>query len=202
MSRNLRITSVVVAVAMLLGCATQEPVPENNFYRLQIDAPQQPAGSILNGTLAVGPLQGNGLVGGRAMVYSEASLPLQLRQYHYHNWIESPPQLLQEQLVLFLRAAGVAKQVISTDTGVNAEYLVSGKIRKLLENRSSNGALVTVGLELALIRTRDMQMLLLKDYEQTEVVSKENTMHDVVTAYGLAVSKLYKNFLDDLRARN
>jgi ABC-type uncharacterized transport system auxiliary subunit len=192
----------MVAVLMLFGCAAQEPVPENNFYRLRIDAPQQPGASILNGTLAVGPLQGNGLVGGRAMVYSEASLPLQLRQYHYHNWIESPPRLLQEQLVLFLRTAGVAKRVISSETGAHAEYLVSGKIHKLLESRSSSGASVTVGLELALIRARDMQIMLLKDYEQTEVVAKENTMHDVVKAYGLAVSKLYKEFLHDLRAQN
>ncbi len=192
----------MTAATMLLACAAQEPVPENNFYRLQLDAPQQSAAATLAGTLAIGPLQGNGLVGGRAMIYSEASQPLQLRQYHYHNWIEAPPRLLQEHLLVFLRAAGVAKRVISTDTGVHAEYLVSGKIRKLLESRSSNGASVTVGLELSLIRTRDMQIVLLKDYEQTEVVSKENTMHDVVTAYGLAVSKLYKDFLHDLRSQN
>lgn len=192
----------MIVITTLLGCATQEPVPENNFYRLEIDAPQRLAVPILSGTLAVGRFEGNGLVGGRAMIYSEASRPLQLRQYHYHNWIESPPRLLQEQLVLFLRSAGVAKRVISTGTGVNTDYLVSGKIQKLLESRSSDGASVTVGLELTLIQTKDMQILLLKDYEQTEIVAKENTMHDVVTAYGLAVSKLYKVFLQDMRAQN
>lgn len=197
--RKTTIGPVIVGVlwlASVLGCASQAPVPEDNFYRLQLDTAIA-ASSKLPATVAVARLQSSGVNNARALVYHDVSQPLQLRQYHYHYWIDTPPRLLQEELVSYLRRTGFAERVLSAAPGVRADYLISGKIRQFEESRSPQGSAVTVALELELLRRRDRKILMVKDYTHREAVNG-TSMHDVAHAYTNSVTRIFRSFVDDI----
>jgi ABC-type uncharacterized transport system auxiliary subunit len=187
----------VLWLASVLGCASQAPVSDDNFYRLQLDTAPAAASSMLPATVAVARLQSSGVNNARALVYHDVAQPLQLRQYHYHYWIDTPPRLLQEELVSYLRRAGFAERVLSAAPGVRADYLISGKIRQFEESRSPKGSAVTVALELELLRRRDRKILMVKDYTQREAVNG-TSMHDVAHAYTNSVARIFRSFADDM----
>ena len=66
----------VLWLASVLGCASQAPVPEDNFYRLQLDTAPAAASSMLPATVAVARLQSSGVNNARALIYHDVAQPL------------------------------------------------------------------------------------------------------------------------------
>jgi ABC-type uncharacterized transport system auxiliary subunit len=184
----------------LVGCATQEPLPAERFYRLPI-ALSAPVAAVnpLQGTLAVERFYTDGLHNSRALVYSEIDQPLELHQYHYHHWVDAPTRLLQEHLIDYLRKTGAADRVMSYRPSGEPNYIVSGKIRRFEQVHTENGAQahVTVDLELQLAASRSREILVLGDYN-TEVAVQRGDMHAVIEGYATALDALYRRFLADI----
>jgi ABC-type uncharacterized transport system auxiliary subunit len=179
----------------LVACSAQPPVPEDNFYhlpRVKLQSNQQ----AMSGELAVKRLVTDGLHSERAMLYSESGQDLQLKQYHYHHWTDSPPRMLQEHLISALRSASVASTVVNYDPAQRNAYTLSGKIRHFEQVGRGKNSEVLVGLELRL-DDKNGKPVLLKDYHYTQAANS-SAPHDLVIAFGAALNKIYVEFISDL----
>lgn len=181
----------------LAGCAPQPPVPEDNFYRLP-PASLPAANKPLADRLTVSRFVTDGLHSERAMLYTEGANSLQLRQYHYHHWIDSPPRMLQEHLISALRTANVAHTVVNYDPAERDGLRLTGKIRSFEHMRSADKATITIDMELRLDDAKG-KLLLLRDYRVQQAAASTQPA-DLVQAYGKALQELYGKFVTDWAA--
>lgn len=195
-----RITALIVALllGLLGGCAQQPPVPEDRFYRLAATQ-MTPDATTVAGTLAIRRFDSDGLHSGRAILYSDREQPLQLRQYHYHFWLDAPPRLIQQHMIAALRHADVTELVVEYAPPLAADYTVAGTIRRFEEVKDGGASRAAVELELQLISARRGTPLLVKDYH-AEMTANSPQMHDVAAAFGHALSQIYSQFIADARS--
>lgn len=124
--------------AVLSGCGGGGVAPPVSAYRLAgppaLPAPARP----LPGLLAVGRLQADGPLNGRAMLYTVPGRPLELRSTGDRRWIAPPPRLLQAYLVAGLRAARAARNVAVQDARLRPRYRLRGELLAF-EHRRGRG---------------------------------------------------------------
>lgn len=192
----------VIASLLLLvfagGCTSTPPVPEDRFYRLD---GVQPAATLtrplLTGGLAVDGVQTDPLHGGRAILYSDSARPLQLQRYHYEFWADQPPRMLQQVLVSWLRATGVADSVAGDDDRA-AAWRLSAQLLKFEEVRGDNGAThVEVTMQFSLSSTDSNRPLWTREYAQQRSVSGSQ-MYATAQAMQAALADLFAELQTDL----
>ncbi len=188
--------AVLLGVA---GCGSAPPVPEERYYRIGVAAPMALSAPALAGLVVVAPLQSDGLHSERAILYAEQRQPRELRRYHYHHWADSPPRLLQEQLVAYLRQARAAATVLPDDPRLLAEHRVVGRLVRFERLNNADRALAAVELELGLERKGSARPVLLRQYS-AEVPARNGSVAAVVEAFEQAVGDVYGRFLSDLVA--
>lgn len=195
--------AAIGGLAMLGGlaaCGSAPPVPEDHFYRLQaVYAGNAPAAKALPGTVEVDRFVADGLTSERAVVYSEAGKPNEVKAYHYHFWIKPPTVMLRDELVTFLREANIADAVVTPAMRVQADYVLTGKI-KHLEQVTGEPGRTALEVELGLRRPSDGKLLFLKSYRQ-ENVSGGPDVAAAVESLNTALSIVYADFLSDLVSR-
>ena len=127
-----RLALVFVAMAALGGClGSAPPVPRDHFYRIQATAPPGAAERHLPGVLSVRPLEADGLLRERPLVFGATARPHKMQQHDYHYWTDPPPRMLQGQLVDYLRQSGVARAVVTPDLRIPPDFEVLGRIKRL-----------------------------------------------------------------------
>lgn len=197
-ARTLRLLPMVLPLVMLFmlaGCTTM-PVPEDHFYRLP--DPRVTAGArALEGTLAVQRLRTDGVYAQRPLLHCSDIDSVEVHQYHYHYWTDSPPRLLQDHLVAYLRGSGIASTTLADGTGIRADYVLSGRIRRFEQLQQGGKASALVELELAL-QERSGSILLVKDY-RAEFRAANNSLPATVTAFDQALQQIYARLNEDLR---
>jgi ABC-type uncharacterized transport system auxiliary subunit len=196
-STNARFATLMLSlVTLAIGCASG-PAPRDNFYRLEIAAPTPLASPALPGVLEVDRLRVEAIAQGRRMLYRDASLPNVIGQYSYHFWADPPGLMLQDQLTQSLRAAGVAKNVITPGIHVNSDFLLKGRVVQL-ERYTGNGApRIVIGIEFALLRAKGNELLLQKNYLEERTAAGDD-MGASVEAYEDAFSAIFQQLLADL----
>lgn len=188
---------VVVLGGVLVGCASQPPLPDETYYRL---APPQvgsaapaPGGELL---LVMRP-RADGLYGERALLYSEDAEHRSLQQYHYHLWQNAPPGLVQEYLVAALRAHRLDGMVADYDPGLDGDYLLSSKLLRFEQLlQADGGAAVVVALELRLQQRDRGRPLLLRKYAET-VAAASSAPSDAAAAFERALQAITDRFAED-----
>lgn len=185
-----------VLALVLMGCA-QPLLPEDHFYRVAVAEPDQRLQSaLLNGTLEVQRFLADGLIAGRPIVYSDSSQPNALFEYHYHFWVQAPTLLLRDALVEYLRAAGVAKAVVTPELRVDPDFVLAGKIHRL-ERVVGAEPNTVVALELSLRETGTDRLLFLETY-RLQVAPTDDSVAGAVSAINQALSRLFADFTADL----
>ncbi|MFZ5619938.1 MAG: ABC-type transport auxiliary lipoprotein family protein [Pseudomonadota bacterium] len=140
-----------LAAAALTGCGGSVRVPEDSFYRLDIPAPAAAqAAPAIDGTLRVEVDAAAPVYRDRSLLYSTADAPARLQRYHYHHWIDAPPRLLEQRLADYLRAAGVASQVVARDDRLDGRYRLRLQLRRFEHQRGRDGGRVSLAVELLL----------------------------------------------------
>jgi ABC-type uncharacterized transport system auxiliary subunit len=119
--------------------------------------------------------------------------------YHYHHWADTPPRMLQENLVKALRDTDIAKQVISYSTQVKPTYLIAGKIRKFQQLLGKQPGVI-VEMELQLLSFGERRALLVNDY-RVAIDTSGDTIDEAVEKLSEALGKLYGQFLADIARR-
>lgn len=181
------------------GCGSAPPVPVERYYRIGVAAPTALSAPALPGLLAVAPLQSDGLHSERALLYADQGQPRELRRYHYHHWVDSPPRLLQEQLVAYLRQARAAATVLPDDPRLPAEHRVIGRLVRFERLNNAERALAAVELELGVEHKGSARPVLLRRYS-AELPARDGSVAAVVEAFEQAVGDVYGRFLSDLVA--
>jgi ABC-type uncharacterized transport system auxiliary subunit len=181
---------------LLAGCASQAPLPEESYYRLQWPqiAPGTPAvdGRLL---LVMRP-RTDGLYAERALLYSEDPAHRVLQRYHYHLWLDTPPSLVQDYLIAALRAQRLTGMVADYDPGLDGDFLLASKLQRFEQLVGSDGAEVVVSLELKLERADHGRPLLLREYTET-VRAASSAPNDAVAAFEQALQAIVERFVGD-----
>ena len=186
-----------LAVALALAGCAQETVPQDQFYRLRVAVPTQAFGAPpLQGTLEVERLDADGLIASRPIVYSNAKTPNRVDEYHYHFWTESPPVLVQDALVAYLRGAGAAKVVVTPEVRVEPDYELSGRLSRFEQVRGA-GAKVGGRGRVRLRERNDDRLLLLKTY-RVETPTDSETVSDAVAAFDTALEQVLAALTRDI----
>jgi ABC-type uncharacterized transport system auxiliary subunit len=147
--------------------------------------------------LAVERFRGDGLIRGRAVLYSDAERPQELRQHAYHYWVEPPTDMLQEQLLAWLRAANVARRVVTPEMRLRPDYLVTGRLLRFerVLGSGAQGALVEVRLILKDVAGE--RVLWTETYRQ-DAEAPGDEVSEAVAAFNAALGELFARFVADI----
>ena len=198
MMKPLKLTSVMMALAVVgLAACAQPETPEDRYYRLQTPLTKATAAPVLAGTLQVDRFQVDGLVGRSQIVYVANGKGHELQTYHYHHWTEPPAILLQDQLIAYLRAAGVADHVVSPEMRVDVDYVLTGKVKRL-EQVTGTDPKAVAEVEVGIRRVRDGKLMLLRS-ERAEAPAASAAVGDGVAAMNAAISDVFARIVDGLK---
>lgn len=198
----LPVSAIAIAVAgVVAACGSAPPVPEDQFYRLKAVRSQSaaPAKLLFPGTIEIDRFVADGVTAGRPIVYSEAGKPYQVKEYHYHFWTQSPTVMLRDELVSYLRAANIAKAVVTPEVRVTADYVLTGKIIRL-EKVIGMPPKAVLEMELGVRKATGGELIFLNTY-RIEAASDGPGVDDAVHALNTALSTVYDKFVADLSKR-
>ncbi len=216
-----RLSLLVLALAGLTGMTgclgSAPPVPRDHYYRVLVAPPtqgdespsasgqsasgqsasrQSAIGITFPGVLSVAPLDADGLLRERPLLYSATGGAHELQQHDYHYWMDPPPRMLQAQLVDYLRASGLAKAVITPELRVRPDYEITGRLKRFERLLGGGPTRVVAEVELALVETAPKQLLVVETYS-AEVVAGNNSVEASVLALAQALTRIFERFLAD-----
>jgi len=208
--RAIKALAIVPALLLLAGCfGAAPPVPKEQYFRLLAAAPsgqapagQAPAGQAsgnLTGGVEVVPFAGEGVMTERPLLFT-ADGGRKLEQRNYAYWTDAPPQMLRDQLVAYLREAGVADNVVPSELRVEAAYAVRGTIKRLEQLVGGQSGAV-ISLELSLIEKAGDRLVLSKTYTSEKPTSGES-IDNAVAALNAGLDEIFAAFAGDLAAAN
>ena len=185
---------------LLAGCAGG-PAPTHHYYRVE---PAEPAASLgqpaLDGVLVVDRLRAEAIASGRELLERNASSP-ELRRRSHHHWVEPPPTMLQVGIVGYLRAAGVASEVVTPDLHLSPDFELAGRILAFERVVGSGPPRVRIALELSLTRIDGRELLLLETYVD-EREAPGSGIDDAARAFAEALSSILERLVAELDARH
>lgn len=199
--RAFKVLALLPLVLALAGCfGSAPPVPKEQYFRLIASTPAEgtPAGALAGG-IEVVPFTGEGVMTERPLLFSsDGGRKLEQRNYAY--WTDAPPQMLRDQLVVYLRQAGVADNVWPSELRLDTAYVVQGTIRRLEQLvGGANGA--AIALELSLIRKDDDAVMVSRTYNAEKPVSGES-IDAAVAALNAGLDEIFAAFAADIAAAN
>ena len=186
----------LLAAGLGLACGSPPPVPEDHYYRLQAVYAAEPSSrKIFPGTMEIDRFVADGLTSERSIVFSESGKPNQVNAYHYHFWIKPPTVMLRDEMVSFLRNAAIADAVVTPEVRVQAQHVLTGKI-KHLEQITGEPSRTLLEVELSVRKPTDGKLLFLKTYR----IENESSggVAAAVESLNTALSILYSDFVVDL----
>lgn len=197
--RMIKVLALLPAL-ILAGCfGSAPPVPNEQYFRLVATAPTEQAASTLAGGIEIIPFTGDGVLTERPLLFS-ADGGRKLEQRNYAYWTAAPPQMLRDQLVAYLRQAGVSDNVVPSELRLETAYTVRGAIKRLEQLVGArNGAVVS--LELSVIEKDSDRLLLSRTYTAEKPTSGEN-IDSAVAALNDGLDEIFAAFAGDLAAAN
>jgi len=183
--------------ALLLSSCLSGPAPTDHYYRIQVVPPAPGTNRALPGTLDVDRLRVEAIAQGRRMLYRDGSRPGEVVQYNYHHWADPPNVMIQSLLVDYLRSAGVAERVVTPGVHVDSDYRLTGRLVHFEQILGSGDPRVLVEVEIAIVRKRGDEVLLLETYREEREASGRS-VNDAVTAYGAALEAIFGRLAADI----
>lgn len=189
----MRCSVLLCCFLTLTACSSQAPLPTDHYYHLpelrDVNSDEKRVGSI-----SVITFQAEGLYQERAILYTENQI--EIKQYHYHHWTDSPTRLLQERLAERLRLSSISDLVLNTFEG-NSELIIKGQIKAFERLQQKGSESVYVKLLLQVNSNTEHAPILHKEYVQT-VVLPSNNITNAIKAFAEAVDLIFSDFYVDL----
>ena len=189
----------VLAVSILLsssGCLGIESAPPDHFYRLELTAPDLRFDSpVLPGTIQITRPSADALTGERYLLYRENGQSMQVRHHPYHQWMDSPTLIIQQEIARYLRASQLSDHVVTPEHRARVDYLLSCRIAKF-ERILDKSPRVVMELELGLTHMRNREPLLLHTYRE-EQPTRGKGVDASIEAYDRALGRILKRFVAD-----
>jgi len=198
--RALKTLAFLPVLAMLAGCFGSAPaVPKEQYFRLVAAATASQSAAPISGGLEIVPFAGEGVMSERPLLFT-ADGGRKLEQRNYAYWTDAPPQMLRDQLVAYLRQAGVADNVVPSELRVESAYVVRGTIKRLEQLVGARSGAV-ISLELAVIERSSDRLILSKVYTAEKPTSGEN-IDNAVAALNDGLEEVFAAFAGDLASAN
>lgn len=195
-SGNVLPGTLLLAIAMILGSCASGPALHDHFYRLELPEPERRLDSPpLKGTLQVDRPWADALTGERPLLYRQNSGSPQVHRQVYHRWADSPTVMIQQELTRYLRASGLATQVVTRKLRVNVDYVLTCHILRL-ERVLDGSPRVVMELELGITSLKDNQALLLQSYREEQAANSDE-VDASIDAYNQALHSILNRFLAD-----
>lgn len=178
-----------------VGCVGSVPqLPDDRYYRLPEPSAAEPSRHV-QATVAVALPRSDGLHSERAMLYSHHDRPLEVLRHHYYFWAESPPRLIQEHAIAYLRQTHIAPDVVRDEAAPAAALRLESRLLRF--ERLVGGATpeVVVGLELQW-QAPERAPTPPRAYRVT-VPAADDSIYASVQAFGAALTQIYARFLHD-----
>ncbi len=149
----IRILIASLAIALLAGCVSSAPVPQNNFYRLtELQPAKAKQNNQLPGVLLVERVKAVGILRERPLLYSFEKSPEAVKQHHYHHWVDAPTSLIREQLSTYLRRVNLAADIVTETRNQRPDYRLRTELKQFERRLLDNGdveILVSLRIEVA-----------------------------------------------------
>ncbi|MDT8388544.1 MAG: ABC-type transport auxiliary lipoprotein family protein [Thiogranum sp.] len=188
------------ALLLLQGCSASVQVPEDRFYQLRATAPiaTYPA-PVFSGGVIIDRVNADPMRSGRAILYSDAKKPLELKRYHYEFWIDQPPELVQRALLAHFRDSRLADRVIDDTERADADYRLAVRLQRFeqLWDSARQGADVDVELEVRLLANASRTTIWSQRYRQRRQVAGAD-MHATAAAMEAALGTILEQLANDL----
>ena len=196
--RTMKSLRLLPILLLLSGCfGSAPPVPKEQYFRLVAAAPAGQASTMLDGGIEIIPFTGDGVLTERPLLFT-ADGGRKLEQRNYAYWTAAPPQMLRDQLVAYLRQAGISDNVVPSELRVETAYTVRGAIKRLEQLVGSpNGAVVS--LELSVIEKASDRLLLSRTYTAEKPTSGDS-IDGAVAALNDGLDEIFAAFAGDLAA--
>ncbi|MBT7956526.1 MAG: hypothetical protein HN731_15145 [Rhodospirillaceae bacterium] len=194
LARALSIGTLIV----LTACA-QDPVPQDQYYRLNSPATSNTAGPKFNGIVEVERLIANGLIDSRPILFTTSAKSAEVQSYHYHFWSEPPSIMLQNAVTARLRQANPAKSIVTPNLRIEPDFILSGKILRF-EQVTGAANKVIISFELSFKNAKFERLIHLDTYT-VEQASQNASVAAAVGAFSLGVDKILSAFLKDLSGK-
>ncbi|MFQ5659847.1 MAG: ABC-type transport auxiliary lipoprotein family protein [Gammaproteobacteria bacterium] len=193
----MRLVPGILVCLLVTGCAGSPPLPVDHFYHLPVAAPGSAGKGLIDGAIFVRQFIADGLYQERALIYTTGAADIELGQYHYHYWVDSPARLLRDQLIDYLRAADAAPRVLDA-VDVPAQLRISARIKRFERRHDGNSDVVYVSLDFRVDLPDQDRPILLREYSEQAAVDGEQ-MEMVVMAFGKALSRIFAHLVGDIR---
>jgi ABC-type uncharacterized transport system auxiliary subunit len=181
----------------LAACAAPE-VPKEQYFRLVAAPDDVHATKPLDGAVEVPPFDADGVMTERPLLFT-ADGGHKLEQRNYAYWTNTPPQMLRDQLITYLRAARIAPQVIPSELRVDdVKYTIHGTVRRLEQTANPDGG--TIEIELALLEKDSDKLIFTKVFHVDEKTGS-GKIDDAVTALNRGMNEIYRDFVTLLSQR-
>ncbi len=192
---------ILAGLALALVACSQPPVPRDQFYRLTGGAPSARfATPPIDGSLAVNRLRADGLVSQRPILFTSREQPHRLEQHNYDYWVEIPPVMLRDALMVYFEQANLAHTVVLGDARHRAGCELSATLRRMEHiTEAGKPSTAVIEIQVRLQRVNDRAMLLSRTYH-VEQVAAGLTVDATATAFDQALAALFARLLSDLAA--
>ena len=196
------VVSVLASSVLLVnGCVSQPAVPQDYFYRLPAIHPDSAFDTIqVEGVIAVDQLDADGVYRERPLLYVDAQRPLEVLQYHYRHWIQIPSQLIQDNMVDYMREANIAGSVERYTSGRRHDFLIKGRLHKFERLVEKDRSIAVVQVEIEFRKIQKQGMVKITKMYQSQKAAQGQTIHDSVMAFGEALRQIYKDMLNDIKS--
>ncbi len=216
-----RLSLIALALAGLTGLTgcigSAPPIPRDHYYRVMVTPPSRAAASqtasienasvlgrpgsradivAFPGVLSVAQLEAEGLLRERPLLYSTTGSATEMQQHDYHYWMDPPTRMLQLQLVDYLRASGLVQSVVTPELRIEADYEVSGRIKRLERLLGGGPTRVVAELELSLVARANNELIVVGTY-RAEAIADDDGVESSVLALNQALGQVFERFLAD-----
>ena len=186
---------ILLLLSLLLSACFGSPgsVPEDRFYKIKIAAPEVVASKYKR--ITIKKVYAYGLYNERAILYSKAEMPLQIKRYHYHHWVMPPTQIIQHGLKEYLIQSRIAKTVIEQAVSRGRGLQISAELLAFERIIRQSEQLAHVKLEFE-VKYPDGRY---RSYQYSrKVKAGRNTLHATAEAYGVALASIFRQLLGEL----
>jgi ABC-type uncharacterized transport system auxiliary subunit len=176
----------LACLALLAGCVAPQ-VPKEQYFRLIATPAETPVAKPLNGIVELPPFDADGVLAERPLLFA-ADGGRKLEQRNYAYWTNSPPQMLRDQLITYLRSAHAAKHVVPSELRVDAKYVLKGTLRRLEQTADPSGAVIEV--EASLLDGDSNRLIASKVFRAEESVDGDG-IDDAVQALNTGMNQIF-----------
>lgn len=196
--QRLTLLPALLLPLVLAACASSEPAPRDRFFVLDIQVSVAPQGPPLAASLRVSDLASRGFLGGRQIVFRTREDPLEVQRYPNLLWEEPPGRALAGELAQALRAAELAKLVLTAGPGTRSDYQLGGELLRFEHQPTALPPRVEASFTLTLIRERDRRTLFFREYAGIEP-TEESSPDAMVRAFRRLSGRLISQAVRDLQ---